>query len=103
MNGFDYEKHKIVENELGIGKAEDREFKTIRYADGYYEGEVLKGTEIRHGRGLWIGECLYEGYWRNDKRHGKGLFIFDDGNYTLGDFRDGKPYGEQIESINGKI
>jgi hypothetical protein len=49
-----------------LGKPEDREFKVFRYQDGwYYEGEVIKGTEIYHGRGLLIGRRLYEGYFKN--------------------------------------
>ena len=66
LNGFNFEKNKLDEEDYGLGKPEDREFKVIRYQDGwYYEGEVKKGTEIYHGRGLLIGRRLYEGYFKN--------------------------------------
>ena len=45
LNGFNFEKNKLDEEDYGLGKPEDREFKVIRYQDGwYYEGEVKKGT-----------------------------------------------------------
>ena len=54
MGGFDYEKY-IEEEDYGLGDPNDREFKIIRYEHGsYYEGEVKKGTDIAHGRGLLI-------------------------------------------------
>ena len=54
MGGFDYEKYKEEEH-YGLGDPNDREFKIIINEDGdYYGGEVKKGTDIRHGRGLLI-------------------------------------------------
>ena len=56
------------------------------------------GTETVQGRGLFICDYyIYEGYWKNDKFNGKGLYIFDSGNYCLGDFTDGTRHGEIIE------
>ena len=52
----------------------------MRYNNGwYYEGEVKKGTIIRQGRGLLIGDYLAEGYWKKNKRHGSILIIHKDG------------------------
>ena len=76
----------------------------IRYNDGnLYEGEVKKGTEIKHGRGFIISETLYEGYWRNNNPHVKGLLIRQDGTYSLREYRDGKFYGESIDKTKNKI
>ena len=36
----------------------------------YYEGEFVKGTLIREGRGMYINFAvpyLYQGYWQNDQ------------------------------------
>ena len=53
-----------------MGKPENLEFKILRYYSGkYYEGEVIKGTTIRHGRGFLISETFHEGYWKNDNYH----------------------------------
>lgn len=81
---------------------EEREFKVIRFDNSYYEGEVKKGTAIAHGRGFYIGQCLYIGYWRENKRHGKGLYIDKDGDYSLGDWTDDKKHGDAIERQNGQ-
>ena len=37
-----------------------------------YEGEWLKGLEIRDGRGvqIWADGSRYEGYWRNNRASG---------------------------------
>jgi hypothetical protein len=37
-----------------------------------YEGEWIKDTDIRDGRGIqiWLDGSRYEGYWRNNKANG---------------------------------
>ena len=32
---------------------------------------------------------IYKGHWKNDKRHGRGTFIFKDGNEKSGTWRNG--------------
>ncbi len=65
------------------------------YQDGhYYEGEVLKGMKVRHGKGLYIGEDrLFEGYWKKNKLHGKILNIDEFGDYNISDYQNGIRYG----------
>ena len=61
----------------------------------YYFGEFKKNTKIRHGRGLFIwkdGES-YFGYWANDKREGEGTNTYANGNIYQGCYRNGKKEG----------
>ncbi len=60
-----------------------------------YEGEWLKGTDIRHGKGALIGSdgTIYEGMWKDDKCNGKGRLIRTDGDIYQGDWKDNKAHG----------
>ena len=45
-----------------------------------YEGEVLKG--YRHGFGKYKSikeNYVYEGFWKNGKKEGKGKITYNDG------------------------
>ena len=60
-----------------------------------YFGEFKKGTYIRHGKGLFIwkdGET-YLGYWANDKREGDGTNTYANGNTYQGNYKNGKKEG----------
>ena len=60
-----------------------------------YFGEFKKGTDIRHGKGLFIwkdGET-YLGYWANDKREGEGTNTYANGNTYQGNYKNGKKEG----------
>jgi hypothetical protein len=45
--------------------------------DGRYQGEYLKDTNVKQGRGIYMCKdgTIYEGYWRNNKYHGKGRMM----------------------------
>jgi len=36
----------------------------------------------------------YEGYWRDDKRHGKGFEKFSNGDIFIGHFNKGRIHGK---------
>ena len=63
-----------------------------------YHGEFKKNTLIRHGRGLFIWEDgeYYLGYWLNDKREGKGINYYSNGDIYEGEYRNGKKEGKGI-------
>jgi hypothetical protein len=50
----------------------------------------------RHGQGISQringGDC-YEGNWKDDKRHGKGRYIYSDGSWYLGNWKNDKYEG----------
>ena len=61
-----------------------------------YHGEFKKNTLIRHGRGLFIWEDgeYYLGYWINDKRDGKGTNNYANGDIYEGEYKNGKKEGK---------
>ena len=71
-----------------------------------YHGEFKKNTLIRHGRGLFIwgdGE-YYLGYWENDRREGHGTNSYSNGDKYQGEYKNGKKDGKGIyEWKNGDI
>ncbi len=53
-------------------------YSKFKTADGTYEGDVLKGTRIQHGRGIFIDEknfSVYEGWRFKNKREIYGRLI----------------------------
>lgn len=61
-----------------------------------YYGEFKKGTLKRHGRGLflWSDGEFYLGYWANDKREGRGTNTYSNGNIYNGEYKNGKKDGQ---------
>jgi hypothetical protein len=39
---------------------------------------------------------LYEGFWKNDKRQGRGYEIFSNGSTYLGEYNEGKVSGRGL-------
>ena len=46
-----------------------------KYKDGQYEGIIINGKRELRGIMNYKNGGKYEGQWKNDKRHGKGVFI----------------------------
>ena len=68
---------------------------TLKDINCCYFGEFKKGTFKRHGKGLFIwkdGET-YLGYWVNDKREGEGTNTYANGNTYQGYYKNGKKDG----------
>ena len=72
--------------------------KENRQINCLYHGEFKKGTLKRHGRGLFIWEDgeYYLGYWVDDKREGEGTNNYRNGNMYKGNFKKGKKEGDGI-------
>ena len=50
------------------------------------------------------GKIIYEGDWINNKREGNGKYIFENGEYYIGQFKNGLFHGKGIYYYsNGKI
>ena len=103
---FDFDIKKQIYASLPNSCSDDVEFKkNIQYIyydkdlkkdiTCIYHGEFLKNTLIRHGRGLFIWEDrgFYLGYWKNDKRDGKGRNNYCNGNVYQGTYKNGKKEG----------
>jgi len=61
-----------------------------------YEGELKDGK--RHGRGvyLWADGNRYEGDWKDGKAHGHGVVVWVNGDRYEGDWKDDKWYGHGV-------
>ena len=71
-----------------------------------YYGECKKNTLIRHGRGLFMWEDgeYYLGYWENDMQEGMGTNVYSNGNKYEGYYKNGKKEGKgSYEWKNGDI
>ena len=53
-----------------------------------YEGEYLRGTNIRDGRGIqiWTDGSRYDGYWKLNKACGKGRLLHYEGDVYDGEW-----------------
>ena len=72
------------------------------YGESIYEGEYRNGK--RHGLGSWVqeeGGHRYEGKWHDGKRHGQGLSTWADGTRYEGEYRDGKRHGRGTRTWEG--
>jgi hypothetical protein len=78
-------------------------FAVKQYKDSVYRGEVVDNK--RHGLGVIVynNGRVYEGSWLFDKRHGKGYEKFSNGNTYLGDYTNGRVDGKGLYSwANGE-
>ena len=69
---------------------------TYTYPDGTtYDGEWK--DEKRHGQGIWIRPdgMKYEGEWKNDKPNGQGTLTSAKGEKRTGEWKDGKFVAER--------
>ncbi len=69
------------------------DLKEIQYSDGIYKGEIVNGK--RHGYGIytWNNGDVYEGDWVDDKRHGHGKQSYHNGYTYIGEWKDDKRHG----------
>ncbi len=64
----------------------------IDYGNGYYDGDIDQNAK-RHGRGtfVWDDGDMYIGVWKNDKRNGQGVSYCEDGSIEYdGEWKDGE-------------
>ena len=69
----------------------------LDYNNGYYDGDVnYNGQE--HGRGtfIWHDGEKYVGEWRNGEKHGHGVYYYSDGDKYDGEWRDDKRHGHGV-------
>ena len=59
-----------------------------------YEGEFVDDNFCGLGMYIWPnGELRYQGFWKNNKFHGFGVLLKDNGQYYQGHWEDGKING----------
>lgn len=67
----------------------DKAFTTIRYSNGFYEGQVMNLLNVgfvRSGKGLTMlrSKERYEGQYKEDMRHGIGVQFWSNGDVYVG-------------------
>lgn len=75
-----------------------------KYSNGTYEGQFK--NNFRHGRGVykWNNGESYEGGWVQGKKEGQGTLTFLNGNKYIGAFKNGNREGKGIEyDKNGNV
>ena len=94
-----------IKNIINIyNKMNNNFIKTKIYEYGKYIGE-LKNNK-REGKGImyYNDGDRYEGGWKNDKKEGKGIMYYNDGDRQMGDCFDGHPIGKHVLfKNNGEI
>jgi hypothetical protein len=70
--------------------------KEIKYDNGRYVGQVV--NDKREGKGIryWKNGDRYEGDYKNDKMEGKGIYYYKSGNRYEGDWKNDKFEGKGI-------
>jgi len=81
------------------GALQRLELRIVQDGDGnVYVGEVKAATEVRHGRGVYLQVAgfveLYEGWWRDGVREGRGRCSGGSGMVYDGDFLGGQWHGK---------
>jgi hypothetical protein len=116
-DGNRYEGNWIDDNRTGQG--------TFYWKDGdKYVGQFLNGQKTENGvtttkaiqRGCISGDCnngygkwnlenaVYEGYFKNGKREGKGKMVFWDNSTYVGDYANGLKNGKgKYEYVDGSV
>eukprot|EP00911_Craspedida_sp_UC1_P002268 UC1_evm1s1721 len=69
-------------------------FHKVTYGNGsVYEGEWKNGKKHGRCKETWSDGTVYEGEWKDDKRHGRGKYTFASGNVYEGEFKDNNMHG----------
>ena len=115
-NIYDYVCFKVgqVLNEIGaydfqsepLEHLEILEFQTFDNGEMYF-GQYNQRTNSREGQGIEVFESdgsIYEGYFKNNERSGKGRYIYANGEVYNGVWTNDKPNGYGIQTyLNGDM
>lgn len=78
------------------GTAGELHFKNADGASVDYYGALKEGKANGHGIAIFNNRGLYDGEWKNNRRHGKGKYIWHNGDRYVGGFVEGKRSGTGI-------
>jgi len=80
------------------GKGE-HDYSDGRYASGHFMFDRFRKGEMNYPEG-----DIYEGEFKDDKKHGKGTYTWNDGSKYTGDWKNGKRDGNgTFTSSNGRV
>ncbi len=91
-------KNDSLKDEIDIYRKKDQQklikFKSPSGVDINYIGYVNKEQKASgYGIGVYSNGNIYEGQWKNGKKHGSGIYEFSDGEYYEGGFDQDKRQG----------
>lgn len=69
------------------------EFKRIEIDGDLFEGYFINGKKNGRGKYIWANGDIFDGNWVDGKRHGHGTYTWADGDTYEGDWKDGKRCG----------
>ena len=80
---------------LVFSSCQSKKTATVDFADGRYEG-IVDRSGRKHGMGVydWNDGSRYEGNFHEDKRHGRGRFSWKSGDVYEGDYLHGARTGK---------
>ena len=76
------------------------EFKRIEIDGDLFEGYFINGKKNGRGKYTWANGDVYDGMWKDGKRCGRGTYTWADGTYYEGEFADGNfnGFGKKVYS-----
>lgn len=69
------------------------EFKRIEIDGDLFEGYFINGKKNGRGKYTWANGDVYDGMWKDDKRTGRGRITWSNGDTYEGEWKDGKLCG----------
>eukprot|EP00298_Acanthocystis_sp_HF-20_P010321 c18798_g1_i1.p1 GENE.c18798_g1_i1~~c18798_g1_i1.p1 ORF type:complete len:307 (+),score=108.57 c18798_g1_i1:16-936(+) len=84
-----------------VDQVRSKNIELLKTAEGTYEGEVQQGK--KHGKGVFTyndkdrefgNREKYDGQWKNDQREGEGTLIYEDGSNYVGEWKNDNWHGK---------
>jgi hypothetical protein len=96
---------KIIKQQKSLNNRKLINFNSPGGVRIYYLGDVSKqGLADGFGVGVYANGNVYEGQWKNGKKHGEGIYSFSDGEVFEGTFKEDKRTGYgQYKWKNGDL
>ena len=83
----------LVASNNRAGSDEERSNVRIKYSNGVYEGEIMKGKPHGNGTRKWTNGNDYVGGWEDGRIHGNGTYKYASGSEYKGNYKNGKADG----------
>ena len=71
------------------------------FVSGIWDGDMYEGTfknDKRHGKGIYhrVSGERYQGEWKDGSRHGRGAYYWPTGAWEEGEWKNGKQEGKAV-------
>ncbi len=82
--------HYANEKQRRLGTVDGATDNGLIYRNGSFDGEIIGLKKNGYGTREWDNGDAYTGYWKNNKRYGKGIFTWADGREEEQEYDHGK-------------